>query len=418
MEHQLTASSLVARAVGCLRRRERDVRRERCGDGVRRVRVLILTPFYPPAISGAGRYVAEVAAALASAGHDVEVLNASGVDATPIPGVVARTVSGRLRGSTSLVLLWRAVGAHRRESVDVVVTGVAFPMGVVAAMVARVVRRPLVVLAMGEDVAIGDASRTARIGLRRVFATASRVIAISNYTKATAVRLGASANDCCVIAPGIDAAALLQSGPAERRTFRQHHGLDDRRIVLTVARLEDRKGHDTVLSAVAGLATDFDDVHYLIVGSGDPTALRMQARVLRIEDRLTIIERLPADELVQAYAAADVFAMVSRPGARTEVDGFGIVYLEAAAAGLACIAGNQGGCTDAVITGTTGLSVDPLSVPAVETALRQVLSSGELANRLGAAGRHHVLTNHQLGRSQARLRDTIVDVAHARTARP
>src|SRR5829696_5139148 len=297
------------------------------------LRVLILTPFYPPVVSGAGRYVADAAAALAAAGHDVEVLNASGAEGTPIPGVTVRTVLGRLRGSTSLALLWRGVAAHRRQPVDVVVCGVAYPMGVVATMIGRVIRRPVVVMSMGEDVAVGDASRAARAGLKWIFAAAARIIVVSAYTKATAVRLGARSGRCRLIPPGIDPTALSQADETDGRAFRQKYGLDGRRLVLTVARLEARKGHDTVLDAVARVAAEFDDVHYLVVGSGDPSSLRRRARDEHAADRLTVVDHLDADELVQAYAAADVFAMVSRPGAQTEVDGFGIVYLEAAAAG-------------------------------------------------------------------------------------
>ena len=184
-------------------------------------------------------------------------------------------------------------------------------------------------------------------------------------------------------------------GAAERHTFRRRFDLEDRQVVLTVARLDERKGHDTVLAAVDALTAEFPDLHYLVVGAGDALRLRDMAARLGVTSRLTILEDIDDRALPSAFAAADVFAMVSRPGGSTEVDGFGIVYLEAAAAGLPCLAGDLGGSSDAVIDGVTGLCVDPRDVDAVATGLRAILSSPTLAAEMGAQGRRHVMTKHR-----------------------
>ena len=181
--------------------------------------------------------------------------------------------------------------------------------------------------------------------------------------------------------------------------------------MLTMARLEERKGHDMVLAAVAALTAEFPDLHYLVIGTGDPGRLRDMAERLGVTHRLTIIEALDDTTLPSAFAAADVFVMVSRPGGQTEIEGFGIVYLEAAAAGLPCVAGDLGGCPDAVIDGVTGLCVDPHDVNAVAAGLRTIISSPQLAAQMGERGRHHVTANHQRGDLQQTVCALLVDVA-------
>ena len=198
---------------------------------------------------------------------------------------------------------------------------------------------------------------------------------ISAFSRGEVVRFGGSPEHCSVAPPGIDTAPFVAVGEAERRRFRRRFALDDRRVILTVARLDERKGHDVVLAAMASLVAEYDDLHYLIVGQGDPGRLRSMAGDLGVADRLTVVPFLETADLPSAYAAADLFAMASRPDGRSQVEGFGIVYLEAAATGLPCVAGVLGGCPDAVQDGVTGWCVDPLSAPAVAGALRSLLAS-------------------------------------------
>jgi len=321
----------------------------------RDVKIIVLTPFYPPVVSGAGRYLADMCEGLVAAGHKITVFMAQGEAGREVRnGVTVETVRSRVRGGTSVLMAVRAIRLHLRRRADLVISGTAYPGGVVGALVARLIRRPLVVIAYGEDVSVGQTSRLARWCLPFVFQTARRTVAISEFTKREVIARGGPADRCSVRPPGIDASPFLVTGMAQRDAFRERFGLRDRRVVLTVARLDERKGHDVVLGAIHQLIAEFPDLHYVVVGSGDPTRLRGMAADLGLEDRLTIVDYLSDEELPDAYAAADLFAMVSRPGPRGDVEGFGIVYLEAAASGLACVAGELGGCGDAVVHGVTG----------------------------------------------------------------
>jgi phosphatidyl-myo-inositol dimannoside synthase len=355
--------------------------------------VLFVTPWYPPLVSGAGAYLADIADGLIERGHRVTVLLGQGAPSdTYRDGARVVTVHGRIRGSTSMRLLVRALELHRSDPIDLVVTGGGHPAGTIGLFVARIVRRPLYVVALGEDVSVAQTSRLARTCLRRVFATASGVLAASLFTAGEVVRFGGSIDRCTVVLPAVDTERFARASAADRDDFRRRHGLEGKQVVLTVARLEPRKGHDITLTALATLVQDFHDIHYVIVGRGDQTTLRSLADRLQMADRLTIVDGVGAAELPAAYAAADVFVMLSRPDDTGQVEGFGIVYLEAAAAGLPSVAGNLGGCTDAVVDGETGACVDPSDVVAIAAAIRSMLASPEHAKELGARGRQRALT--------------------------
>ncbi|MEO5902151.1 MAG: glycosyltransferase family 4 protein [Ilumatobacteraceae bacterium] len=380
------------------------------------MKIIVLTPFYPPVVSGAGRYLADVCEGLVAAGHEVTVLMAQGEAATEVRnGVTVKTVRSRVRGGTSALMAVCALGLHIRRRADLVIAGTAYPGGVVGALVARIIRLPLVVIAYGEDVSVGRTSRLARRCLPFVFRTARRTIAISEFTRREVIAQGGPADRCSVLAPGIDVAPFIVTGAAQRDAFRERFGLRNQRVVLTVARLDERKGHDIVLAAIHQLMPEFANLHYVVVGSGDTARLRGMAAGLGLSDRLTIIDYLGDDELPDAYAAADLFAMVSRPGPRGDVEGFGIVYLEAAASGLACVAGELGGCGDAVVHGLTGLCVDPLDPTVVAGAMRQMLIAPELARKMGSEGKRRVQEGYQRSSMQHEMTE-LVDAAGAAAA--
>jgi phosphatidylinositol alpha-1,6-mannosyltransferase len=369
--------------------------------------VVCLTPFFPPMVSGAADYLGDVAAGLTTDGHRVQVVTSQGTGGvTTRDGVLVRSVRARGRGFSSVRMVVAAVAAHRRSRFDVVVAGAAYPNGVVAALVASLIRRPLVVIAYGEDVSVARRSRFALLCLSRVWRTAHTVIAISSFTRDEILAQGALAATCHVVPPGIGPGPFDATGSAQRRAFRERHHLTGP-VLLTVARLEERKGHDVVIGAIAELA-DLHALEYVVVGSGDQTTLRALARRYGIEQRLTILEHLDQQQLAEAYAGADVYVMMSRTATDGEVEGFGIVYLEAAASGLPCIAGDQGGAPDAVLHGVTGFCVDPEDIAAVARAVRLLVDRPDLAHTMGIAGRERVHAEFTRDQMQAQTTAHIV----------
>ena len=173
--------------------------------------------------------------------------------------------------------------------------------------------------------------------------------------------------------------------------LRARLGVQKRPLILTVARLTARKGHDMIIRSLPELCRQVPSLHYLIVGHGDPADLRALAEAGGVADHVTFVDYVPDADLPILYHLCDVYAMVSRWDPETkQVEGFGIVYLEAGACGKPCVVGSAGGSPDTVEDGVTGFIVDPTSQSEITEALRTLLTDGVRAEAMGAAGRRHV----------------------------
>ena len=157
--------------------------------------------------------------------------------------------------------------------------------------------------------------------------------------------------------------------------------------MLTVARLVRRKGFDTVIRALPHILERVPNAHYVMVGGGpDEGYFRSLVRELGVGDQVTFAGRVDDVLLPAFYHACDTYIMPTRPSEDgSEVEGFGIVYLEAAAAGKPAIGGRAGGVADAIIHGETGLLVDPLNVEQVAEAAIRLALDRSLAEKMGRA---------------------------------
>ena len=226
---------------------------------------------------------------------------------------------------------------------------------------------------------LGTRRRLAAAVLPRMDAS----IAISDYTRELALAAGAPARRLHVVTPGSDAPRPREGGRPRRP------------VVVTVARLNDRyKGFDVMLRAFPLVRAQVPEARWVVVGDGElRTELQATAAAWGLGDVVEFagsVDDAVRDDVLQRAA---VFAMPSRvPAGRGGGEGFGIVYLEAGAAGLPVVAGAEGGATSAVIDGVTGLLTDPRDHVAVAGCIVRLLRDRELAARLGAAGRERQQT--------------------------
>jgi phosphatidylinositol alpha-1,6-mannosyltransferase len=169
--------------------------------------------------------------------------------------------------------------------------------------------------------------------------------------------------------------------------------LDDKKVIVSVGRLVHRKGQDFLIDALPLISQKIPNVHLLLVGEGPYRAELEKRSVARgVRDRITFIGRVQHSGLPEYICAGDIFAMPSRSRlAGLEVEGLGIVYLEASACGLPVIGGTSGGAPDAVLEGETGFSVDGTSATAIAEAAIRLLSNAEYAEKLGAQGREWIV---------------------------
>jgi len=203
------------------------------------------------------------------------------------------------------------------------------------------------------------------------------VVAVSGHTAQLALRAGADRERLHRIPNGVDLPQRKLADRAQRPT------------VLTVGRLtQPYKGHDVLLSAMPLIRDRVPDVHWVVIGDGPLRAsLESRAAEQGLAGAVSFLGALPDRERDAWFDRAHVFAMPSRlPAGGVGGEGFGIVYLEAAAHGLPVVAGNIGGARDAVVHGKTGLLLDPSDHMAVAGGISRLLMGRERAEALGRAG--------------------------------
>ncbi len=272
----------------------------------------------------------------------------------------------------------------RELNADVVFVDPMLPLGAIGPSLRR--DMPYVVVAHGAEITGYGRIPPANLLARRVLRKAAGVVAFGNYPMSECVRAAGCSLPGAVIPPGVDTDRFTTITPQTKALTRAKFGLAlDRPVVLGLSRLVPRKGFDVLIEAIAGLGPD---VQLAIGGTGrDRDRLERIAAEHRVGVRF--LGRVDDDDLPGLYASVDVFAMLCR-GDRwggIEVEGFGIVFLEAAACGVPQIAGRSGGSHEAVADGVSGFVVEPRDVAAVRDALRQLLDDDALRAKMGAAAR-------------------------------
>ena len=190
-----------------------------------------------------------------------------------------------------------------------------------------------------------------------------------------------------------------QGGEAKRREL----GLDGRKVMVSLCRLVPRKGIDTVLEALPAIFKGVPEVQYIVAGDGpDRTRLERLAERLGVTPLVRFLGLVPDDQVAPLLHMADVFVMPAREE-RPDVEGFGLVFLEANACGTPVIGSTSGGIPDAVVDGETGLLVPPLAPGPLADAAIRLLNDADLRGRLGRAGRERVLREGTWERVVAQL---------------
>jgi len=298
----------------------------------------------------------------------------------------------------------RLAEAHRA---DLVIWDPALPVGHVAPKV----ELPYAVVLHGAEVTVPGRLPGTRQLLRRVLRGASLVICAGRYPAAEAERAAGRSLPTVVVPPGVDTARFQPLDSAERASVRQELGLPvDAPLVVSVSRLVPRKGMDTLIRAAARLRDRVPDVVVAIAGSGRDRA-RLEGLIASTGAPVRLLGRVPDEVLPGLYGAGDVFSMSCRNRwGGLEQEGFGIVFVEAAAAGVPAVAGESGGSAEAVVHGETGLVVPrPDASDQVADALADLLDDETRRREMGRRARQRAEVEFSYDVLAARLRSGIDD---------
>lgn len=280
----------------------------------------------------------------------------------------------------------------KEREIQSVFFGAAAPLGLLARSTRRAGAEKIVAITHGHEV------WWAKIwpfswAIKRIGRDVDVLTYLGDYTRdAISQALSKSSQKKLVrLAPGIDTDHFSPSKKSPR--IRKELGLEDKKIIVSVGRLVHRKGQDFLIDALPIISLGVPSVHLLLVGEGPYRAeLQKRADSLGMQDRITFIGRVQYAELPEYICAGDIFAMPSRSRlAGLEVEGLGIVYLEASSCGLPVIGGVSGGAPDAVLEGETGFSVDGKSASAIAASAVHLLNDPDFAANLGAQGRQWIV---------------------------
>jgi phosphatidylinositol alpha-1,6-mannosyltransferase len=360
-------------------------------------RLLVLTELFLPTKGGTAVWAAEVYRRLG--GKEIHIVTADvpGADVVDAehPNTIHRLDLRRVPWlkPESLLMYWRFFARSLRLAFTHRLSAIhafrALPEGLVAWVVARVTFRPVVIYAHGEELTTwgkGNKYRAMRFALRH----ADRVIANSENTRDELLAMGVSLGKITLIYPGVDVERFKPGLPCE--DIKKSIGLlPGQKLILSVGRLSRRKGFDMVIKSLPQLIDSGLDVRYALIGIGeDWDYLTNLAMELGVRDRVHLLGHVQSEDLSRWYNACDVFAMPNR-GINGDNEGFGMVFIEAAASGKPVLSGNEGGTGAAVLDGVTGLRVDGASIDAVGEGLHRLLSENDTANNMGQAG--HLRSN-------------------------
>ncbi len=370
------------------------------------MRHLLVTNDYPPKVGGIQNYLWELYRRLPP--DQVVVLT------RPYPGwrdwdQQQRHTIIRTRQRVLLPEPWLGRQIRRvvaAEGIDLVMYDPAVPVGMLAPRLAL----PYGVILHGAEVTVPGRLPGSRAVLGEVLRKASLVVTAGEYSTHEAQRAARQELPVVVIPPGVDCDRFKPLSPADWADARARHGLTaEDQVVLTLSRLVPRKGMDKLIDAVARMAPRYPRLVLLVAGRGRDRG-RLQRRAAAANAPVRFLDRVADAALPELFAMSDIFAMLCRVRwAGLEQEGFGIVFVEAAASGVPQVAGRSGGAAEAVQHGHTGLVVDdPRDVGQIVSALESILDDPGSGAAMGQAARTRAEADFTYEMLARRLQDALL----------
>ncbi len=302
----------------------------------------------------------------------------------------------------------RARALAAEVGAGLVVVDPALPLGLIGPSLGV----PYGLILHGAEVTVPGRLPGGRHSLAHVLRRASLIISAGGYPAAEGRRASGDLPTVVEVPPGVDCQQFRPSDPARRRTDRLRLGLPgEGPLVVSVSRLVPRKGMDVLIEAARRLRPSFPDLVVAIAGSGRDTG-RLERLVAAGGAPVRLLGRVSEEDKAALVASADVFVMACRNRwMGLEQEGFGIVFLEAAAAGVPQVAGESGGAAEAVVDGETGLVVGhPENPSEVAAAIRSLLADDGRRRAMGDAARKRALASFDYARLAPRLADALTEV--------
>lgn len=360
------------------------------------MRLLFITQDFPPEIGGIQTYSYEIAKRLASRCEDFVVVAPDKPDAQRIDSqldfeVLRIKTKNTLLGYAAIPKVMRLLKQRQINTVfhaqwqTLPVSVRAKKRGLVGHVCVAAHARELFFNPFSQQKIINNWYENYR---KKLITQADFFIPVSQYTSDALSQFGIDASKRKVVINGTDPDFFF---PLNNKSLKEKYGYTNQKILLTTTRLVARKGVDTVLQALPKIIRDIPNIKYLIVGEGSfkPELQRIIGE-LQLENYVEFVGRIPYSQLNEYYNLADVYVMPAK-AVMPDIEGFGIVFLEAGSCKKAVIGTRTGGIPDAILHEETGLLVDEQNPTQLAEAITRLLADDKLRTRMGEAGRARVL---------------------------
>jgi phosphatidylinositol alpha-1,6-mannosyltransferase len=297
-----------------------------------------------------------------------------------------------LRG---ILLFCYSLVVIKKEKIRILVCGQPVIIGFIGLLFKKILHLPYLVFVYGGEIVKFKESRMILNILRRVLAEADKVIVNSEFTLKAYTEFGIQLDKLLKLTPAVDTEIFRPN--LKVSDLVEKYKLKDKRVILTVARLSERKGHDMVMNSLVKLRELFPGIIYLIVGTG-PQQKRLKDLVRRnnLEGNVIFAGAIREEDLPCYYNLCEVYVMPNREvlGVDT-LEGFGTSFIEASACAKPVIGGRSGGAYEAVSDGQTGYLIEPTSIDELAERIKALLLDTRLAQEMGQRGRQRIIKNFQ-----------------------
>lgn len=362
-------------------------------------KTLLLTEIFPPIHGGSGRWFWELYSRLSNkeylivAGHSSGDSEFDKSHELNLERLKLSSSSWGIRSLTGLKYYWRVFWKIntliKRHRIEVIHCGRCLPEGVIGYLFNLLFNLPYICYIHGEDVEAAATSRELTWIVRKVLSNAQTLICNSQNTANLLLNnWQIQAEKIQILNPGVDAQRFIPTQVDKQ--IKENFGWQERPVILTVGRLQERKGQDMLIKALPLIKASFPDVIYAIIGGGTQRE-KLDALVtdLHLQDNVIFMSEISDEQMIQAYQQCDIFALPNRTVGQ-DIEGFGMVLVEAQACAKPVIAGDSGGTAETMLINETGYIVDCTTPEPLAQQIVTLLNAPEKRAAMGIKARRHV----------------------------
>jgi phosphatidylinositol alpha-1,6-mannosyltransferase len=361
--------------------------------GTQRKKVLVLTENFPPKSGGSGRWFWELYSRLPKEDYIIvtDVVDDNSVDKqidNTVIRIPLKSAEWGFKSFTGLGFYWRTAMQVRKltkaHGITHIHCGRVIHEGVIAWLVSLFTKVQFVCYIHGEDIETAATSREHSLMVKQVCAKADMLICNSLNSQHIARRLNYDVGNTVVLHPGADCERFIPVANCD--DFKTNMAWAEHSVILTVGRLQARKGHDKMIAAMPTILAAHPKTLYCVIGDGDqkPHLLSL-VKELQLADNVIFLNEISDEQMIKCYQQCDIFILPNRTIAN-DIEGFGMVLVEAQACGKIVIAGDSGGTAETMLPEQTGFIIDCTKPDVIASKINHLLSDKVLRESMGKKG--------------------------------